>query len=333
MGHVITTDGLQSNPVTVQAIVAMPTPTDKQGIRRFLGGINYLSQLCPQLSSITNPLRNPTKEDIPFLWSTKHQQAFDEAKALATSAPYLAYYDVNAPIVLQVDPSDYGLGAALLQPSKQYGDSALDESSLQPIAYSCTSLTPTEQRYAQIEKECLAIVEAFNKFDQWLLGKSNITLHTDYHPLQSIFQKDLASVSKRLQKMMLFLQRYNFTMVYRKGSSLHLTDTLPRAPCQDDAATPSILKTFQVFRVHLSRLDRASPSLTGATREQLRRATASCQDIQLLEQYILHDWPPTKQHLTLQLQAFWNFREELSVADGIFVKSTRAGLPATKHAE
>lgn len=44
MGHVITTDGLQPNPITVQAIVAMPTPTDKQGFRRFLGAINYLSK-------------------------------------------------------------------------------------------------------------------------------------------------------------------------------------------------------------------------------------------------------------------------------------------------
>ena len=113
MGHVITTDGLQPNPVTVQAIVNMPTPTDKQGIRRFLGAINYLSMFCPQLSSIT-PLHNLTKEEISFLWSTKRQQAFDEAKALVTSALCLAYYDINAPVALQVDASDYGLGAALL---------------------------------------------------------------------------------------------------------------------------------------------------------------------------------------------------------------------------
>ena len=132
----------------------MLTPTDKQGIRRFLGAINYLSKFCPQLSSVTQPLRNLTREDTPFLWSTKHQQAFDEAKALATSAPCLVYYDVNAPVVLQVDASDYGLGAALPQPNKQHDGSTLDKSSLQPIAYSSKSLVPTEQRYAQIEKEC-----------------------------------------------------------------------------------------------------------------------------------------------------------------------------------
>ena len=329
MGHIITTDGLQPNPVTVQAILNMPTPKDKQGVRRFLGAINYLSKFCPQLSSVTQPMRNLTKEDTPFLWSAQHQQAFDEAKALATSAPCLAYYDVNAPVVLQVDASDYGLGAALLQPSKQHSDSTFDESSLQPIAYSSKSLTPTEQRYAQIEKECLAIVEAFNKFDQWLLGKSDITVHTDHQPLQSIFQKDLASAPKRLQKMMLCLQRYNFTVVYRKGSSLHLADTLSRAPYQDQATSPSVPDTFQVFQVHLAHLDPTSPALTDTTRKQLRRATTSCQDMQLLEHHIIHGWPPTKEHLPHQLQAFWHFRDELSVADSILLKSTRAIVPTS----
>ena len=199
MGHVITTDDLQPNPVTVQSIVNMPIPKDNQGVCRFLKAISYLSKFCPLLSSITRPL-------LEFLWSAKHQHAFDEAKALATSAPCLAYYDVTALVVLQVDASDYGLGAALPQPSKHHESNTLGKSCLQPVAYSSKSLTSTEQRYAQIEKECLAIVEAFNKFDQCLLWKSDITVHTDHQTLQSIFQKDLALALKRLQKMMLFLQ-------------------------------------------------------------------------------------------------------------------------------
>ena len=99
-----------------------------------------------------------------YLWSIRHQQAFDSAKVLATSAACLEYFDITAPLINQVDASDYDQGAALLQPIKPLSSSALDEFSL---------LTTTEKRYAQIEKECLAIVEALNTFDQWLLGKSN----------------------------------------------------------------------------------------------------------------------------------------------------------------
>lgn len=112
---------------------------------------------------------------------------------------------------------------------------------------------------------------------------------------------------------MLFLQRYNFAVSYRKGSSLHLADTLSRAPCRDEANTPSMPNTFQVFRTYVAQIDPSSPSLTDETRELLRRATASCQDMQSLAHYIIHGWPPIKDHLPQRFRAFWHFREELSI--------------------
>ena len=90
----------------------MPTPKDKPGICRFLGAINYLSKFCLQLSRVTHPLRNLTKDGIPFLCSDQHQQEFAKAKTLASSAPSLPYENVNALVVLQVDTSNYGLEAA-----------------------------------------------------------------------------------------------------------------------------------------------------------------------------------------------------------------------------
>jgi len=214
-------------------------------------------------------------------------------------------------------------------PSKHQDSCTLDKSCLQPVAYSSKSLTRTKQRYAQIEKGYLSIVEAFNKFDQWLFGKSDIPVHTDHQLLQSIFQKDLASAPKRLQRMMLFLQRYNFAVSYRKGSSLHLADTLSRAPCRDETNTPSMPDTFQVFRMHVAQLDPTWPSLTDETRELLCRATASCQDMQSLAHYIIHGWPPIKDHLPQPLRAFWHFREELSITEGILLKATQAIFPSS----
>lgn len=133
---------------------------------------------------------------------------------------------MNAPLVLQVDVSEYGLGAALLQPATDTDSGSIQ---WQPVAYSSSSLSPTEQRYAQIEKKTLAIVHAFQKFDQLLLGKSAVTVHSDHQPLETIFKRPLASAPRRLQSMMLTLQRYSFHVKYRKGSSLHLADTLSRA--------------------------------------------------------------------------------------------------------
>ena len=132
---------------------------------------------------------------------------------------------MNAPVILQVDASEYGLGAALLQPATDSNSGSIQ---WLPVAYSSSSLSPTEQRYAQIEKETLAIVHAFHKFDQLLFGKPDITVHSDHQPLETIFKRPLAA--HRLQSMMLALQRCSFHVEYRKGSSLLIADTLSRAP-------------------------------------------------------------------------------------------------------
>ena len=68
----------------------------------------------------------------------------------------------------------------------------------QPVEYSSSSLSPTKQRYAQIEKETLSTVHAFHKFDQLLFGKSDITVHSDQQPLETMFKRPLASAPRLL---------------------------------------------------------------------------------------------------------------------------------------
>jgi len=121
-------------------------------------------------------------------------------------------------VILQVDASEYGLGAALLQPMN-HPNKATDVH-WQPVAFSSSSLSATEQRYALIETETLAIVHAFRKFDQLLFGKSEITVHSDHKPQETILKRPLASAPRHLQSMTLTLQRYSFSVEYRKGSSL-----------------------------------------------------------------------------------------------------------------
>ena len=94
VSHVTTMDGLQPNPVTIKAIIAMPTPNESQAVHQFLGAPNF--NATSQLSSVTQLQWNLSKKDMPSLWSTRHQQTFDSAKVLATSAACLAYFDVTS---------------------------------------------------------------------------------------------------------------------------------------------------------------------------------------------------------------------------------------------
>ena len=224
----------ENQPLQNWGKYAYPSQILNKAIRRLKDIIPTLEEYLHKLHDMKNMTIIDMKEAFQNIPNT-----------LATTALCLACYNLNFPVVFQVDDaSDYGLGAALLQPTKLLYDKTFNEASLQPVAYSSKRPTPTEQRYAQIEKECLAIVEAFNKFDQWLLGKPDVTVHTDHQPLQSIFQKDLAAAPKRLQKMKVFLQRFNFKVVYKQGSPLHLADTLTRGPSQGHDKQTHEIDTF-----------------------------------------------------------------------------------------
>ena len=149
----------------------MPPPTDKQGVMRFCGMVNYLNTLCPNLSQVLKPSHYLRNQDREFIWSDVHQEAFAKPKPLIASAPCLAYYNNKRPATLQVDASQGGPKAALLQPN--------DSGDLQPVAYISCKLRPTEELWAQNEKECLAIVSAFDRWDPWIYG-SEVNVHTDH---------------------------------------------------------------------------------------------------------------------------------------------------------
>ena len=99
------------------------------------------------------------RQDVKFQWSDHHMEAFEKIKNLISEDTTLSFYDRNKPITLQVDASSRGLGATIIQDGR-------------PIAFASKALTETESRYANIERELLAIVYGCAKFHTILFGRS-----------------------------------------------------------------------------------------------------------------------------------------------------------------
>lgn len=97
-----------------------------------------------------------------------------------------------------------------------------------PVAYTSRALTETETRYAQIEKEMLAMVYALEKFNQFTYGR-HVTVYSDHKLLEAIRKKPLTCAPKRLQGMIMRLQKYNLEVQYEKGKNMHIADFLSRA--------------------------------------------------------------------------------------------------------
>jgi len=118
IGHILNFNGVQPDPEKVRAIQDMPPPTDKKGVERLLGTINYLAKFIPNMSTMTFPIRELLKSDMTFTWSEPQEKAFKEIKSILSVTPVLAYFDVKKPVTITCNASQSGLGALLLQNKK-----------------------------------------------------------------------------------------------------------------------------------------------------------------------------------------------------------------------
>ena len=120
------------------------------------------------------------KKDNIFHWEEQQTWSFQQVKTLiakANTTP-LRYYDRNLPVTVQADASLRGLGACLIQKHKGKD---------QPITFASKSLTDAETRYANIERELLAIVFACQRFSTYLLRR-NFIAESDHKPLEMMMQ-------------------------------------------------------------------------------------------------------------------------------------------------
>ena len=152
IGHSISDKGIGPDPRKVKAVQDMPKPTS--GVRRLCGCVQYLARFLLNLADDLKPLRKLTCDDVPWNWDEECDQALAKVKEKVTSTSILTFYDPAKELTIHVDSSKDGIGAALLQDGK-------------PIEFASRTMTNTEGRYAQIEKECLAVVFGLERFDQF----------------------------------------------------------------------------------------------------------------------------------------------------------------------
>ena len=214
MGNIITADGMRPDDAKITAISEMPDPTDKAGIQRLLGTVNFLAAYIPNMSEITAPLRSLLRKNVMFIWEHEQKQAVQKIKDALTKNPVLRFYDVDKDVTIQCDSSCNGLGACLLQDGH-------------PVAYASRALTSAEQNYAMCEKELLSVVFATSKFHDYIYGKT-VEVHNDHRPLESIMRKGLNSAPARLTRMLLRLQKYDINFKYVPGKHMYIADTLSR---------------------------------------------------------------------------------------------------------
>jgi hypothetical protein len=183
---------------------------------QFLGLANWFKRFIPHLADMASSLYSLVSKSASWTWTTGHQQAFEQLKSALTSQSLMRFPDFSQPFVLVCDASDCQIGSVLLQ---QF------DSALQPIYYYSHALDTQQRQYSVTEKECLAMVLSIKRFHVYLHGRFFI-IRTDHRALVWLYRcKDQFS---KLLRWSLFLQQYQFLIVYGKGEHNVVADALSR---------------------------------------------------------------------------------------------------------
>ena len=319
-GHVWSENGISPDPKKIQALKHMEFPPDKETMRSFLGMINYLNRYSALSAHLAAPLSSLTHQAADYKPEKTHMENFQRLKMEISKTEALPYFNTSAETTLQTDASKKGLGACLIQNGKV-------------VCYASRSLTKTEQNYQNLEREALGTIWGMEKFHYFLYGKK-FTLETDQKPLVSIYKKHMVDISPRVQRLIVRSFPYQpFTVVYKKGRDIPVADALSRVTPmdpEDNIKLPIIAINMITKLVLMSTFaqDNFSRKL-----DRIRKSTSQDDQLTRLSRYINTGFPCEKKNLPKDLQDYWNYRDTLSIENGLITCGSRIIVPHEMPAE
>lgn len=221
LGHVVSEEGVGTDPKKTQTITEWPTPETVTEVRSFLGLCSYYRRFVRGFADMARPLHQLTEKGHIFQWTPDCENSFCSLKGALTSPPILGYPSEPETFILDTDASGQGIGAVLSQ--EQDGIERV-------IAFFSRALTRTERQYCVTRRELLAIVKAVKHFHHYLYGR-RFVVRTDHGSLRWLlrFKNPEGQMARWLQ----VLFTYDFEIEHRPGKQHGNADGLSRRPCQE----------------------------------------------------------------------------------------------------
>ena len=222
-GYMFSKAGMQPSTTKVSALKNAKQPETCNDVRSFLGMVNYLKRFIPDFSTLTYPLRQLTKKYTIFSWTEECVESFTKLTSILSEHTCNSFFDNEKETFVYCDASPLGVSSILLQSSTK------EHTNANVIAYTSRSLSPTEERYSQIERECLGLVHACERNHIYLFGRQ-FTVCTDHKALVQLINNPNKALPLRLERMVLKLQKYNFHIKHVRGID-NIADFTSRHPC------------------------------------------------------------------------------------------------------
>jgi hypothetical protein len=214
LGHVISKNGVSTDPSKVSIVSSWPVPTNARELRGFLGLVGYYRKFVKNFGILAKPLTNMLKKHTVFVWTTVHDDAFQALKTALSTAPVLALPDFHKPFSIEIDASGLGIGADLQQEGH-------------PLAFVSKAIGVKILGLSAYEKEYMAILFAVEHWRAYLLH-AKFYIYTDHRSLSHLDAHRLHTPWQ--QKVFTKLLGLQYPIIYKKGVENNVNDALSRRP-------------------------------------------------------------------------------------------------------
>lgn len=223
LGRTISCNGIEHNRSRIDAVLQFPEPKFQKQLKSFLGIVNYFHAHIQNHSILAQPLHvllTPYQPTHVITWTGNTRKAFQDLKARLHNCPKLSFLDPEAPIYLDTDASDYGIGGHLHQ---TIIDPIHSKHNDVPVAFISKALNKRQVKWSTPEKECYAIYYSLQKLD-YLLRDVRFCIRTDHQNLTYLHE----SANAKVYRWKVFIQHFNFDIEYIKGSDNRIADGFSR---------------------------------------------------------------------------------------------------------
>ena len=227
LGHVVSQDGVQTDPEKIESVRNWGTPRRVKDVRSFLGLTGYYRRFIKNYGEIAKPLHELTEKNTAFEWTGERENAFQKLKNALTVAPILGYpsADPEDLFILDTDASNCHIGAVLSQ--KQNGQEKV-------ISFGSKVLNKAERNYCVTRRELLAVVFFILHYKHYLIGR-RFLLRTDHGALTWLFK--FKSPEGQVARWLESLSTFDFEIIHRPGKQHGNGDGMSRRPCPDSCPT------------------------------------------------------------------------------------------------
>lgn len=329
LGHLISEEGVSTDPSKITAVANWPRPTNIAELRSFLGFVGYYRRFVNGFSKLAAPLhrlvaelseakpRRGRKLPLQEAWSDSCEDSFQDLKAHLVSAPTLAFANFSLPFILEVDASHGGLGAVLSQEQ---------DGKVRPVAYASRSLRPAEKHYSSMKLEFLAMKWSMTeKFREYLWGQQCV-VWTDNNPLSHL---ETAKLGATEQRWVAELSVFNYSIRYRPGRINRNADALSRQ--MTEAVEQELMGTpLPAALQKTSQRDEDLPATQSAVTAFPSRTGSDLQRLQMADVTIkafFHFWqqqrapnPAEREQLSPQVRGLLRQWDRILQVDGLLVR-------------